>query len=380
MKCLGHIVTNEGRCPDPKKIQAILDIRPPRSPTGIKHIVGLILYEKDYVGRLANMLAPLNDIMHDDADVIKDWTDDVHGQSLRDIKQAFTSPPILKLPDFSRIFRLWVDTATQGGRGIGAVLSQYYGDLKGIPYDPLGTDVSGDNWETVCYWSKLLSKSERRYGVTEAEAKGMHDAIMHFSNYLSMGCFEVVVDHKCLLYIFNAPAITANRRLLRYALNLQKFTFRVLYRNGEDHLNADAISRLYHYGDDIPDVDEEEAINFDTVTAEDIRLLETKIQLDREYLKKCDVSPDHTVSVKFSQCVNMDIAESDHERVPSEMIAQIRSLKIQQLGYAQEASDMRFAISAGFAPADLLITKKMRTDEDFMGDNHGFCGVNGEFR
>ena len=49
MKCLGHIVTKDGRYPDPKKIQAILDIRPPKSPTGIKQIVGLILYEKDYV-------------------------------------------------------------------------------------------------------------------------------------------------------------------------------------------------------------------------------------------------------------------------------------------------------------------------------------------
>ncbi len=145
MKCLGHIVTNEGRYPDPKKIQAILDIRPPRSPTGVKQIVGLILYEKDYVAKLADKLAPLNDIMHDDADVVKDWTDAIHGKALRDIKQAFTSPPLLVLPDFSRVFRLWVDACTQGGRGIGAVLSQYYGDLKGVPYDPLGTDVSGDN-------------------------------------------------------------------------------------------------------------------------------------------------------------------------------------------------------------------------------------------
>jgi len=108
-------------------------------------------------------------------------------------------------------------------------LSQYYGDLKGVPYDSC---VSGDNWETVSFWSTLLSKIEHRYGVTEAEEKGMHDAVLHSWNYLSMGASKLG-KHKRLLYIFNAPGITGNRlccEILSICRNLLIVYFIVMER------------------------------------------------------------------------------------------------------------------------------------------------------
>ncbi len=111
---------------------------------------------------------------------------------------------------------------------------------------------------------------------------GMHDCIMRWAPYLQTGEFHVIVDHKALQHIYSFPKTTANRRILRYALNLQKFTFSVYYKEGAKHLNADAMSRLYQYGDELEDVDEEEAGNFDIVTQDDIDLLKAKVKLDTE--------------------------------------------------------------------------------------------------
>ena len=261
IKCLGHIVTKEGRAPDPGKIQDILNIAIPRSPKDVRILMGLINFNHEYIPHLADILAVLNDISHDEADVINDWRDDVHGEALRKVKHSFTTSPVLALPDMAKRFRIWVDTCTTDGRGVGGVLTQWYGDGE-----PDLKDISGKGWRAVAYYSKLMNKSQRRYGVTEAEAMGMHDCIMRWAPYLQAGEFDVIVDHKALQYIYSSPKTTANRRILRYALNLQKFTFSVYYKEGAKHLNAVAMSRLYQYGDDLEDIDEEEAGNFDVVT------------------------------------------------------------------------------------------------------------------
>ena len=281
LKILGHIITSRGRAPDPEKIQAILDLAIPTGPKGIRELVGMVQYNAEYIHQLSTILAPLHDIMHDDCDVRADWRDEIHGVAFRKLKQAFTDAPLLALPVQFKTYRVFIDTCTTHGRGIGAILCQWYGSGE---YDPLNTDVSGKDWRPVAYWSKLLNKSQRKYSATEAEAKGLHDSILHWAPYLKIGRFEVVVDHKALEYIFCSPNITANRRILHYALDLQGYNYRVLYKDGKEHLFADGMSRLYRY-EDILDDEQEPGINFNAVTAEDIRLLAEKLSLDEEYVK-----------------------------------------------------------------------------------------------
>ena len=76
---------------------------------------------------------------------------------------------------------------------------------------PEGTDLTTAQvpWTPVAYWSKKLTEVERRtMSATEVEAAAMHDAIMHWSNYLSNGIkFEVIVDHQALVYLTTAAAL-----------------------------------------------------------------------------------------------------------------------------------------------------------------------------
>ena len=241
LKILGHVLTSKGRAPDPEKIRAILDLAVPTTPKMVRELVGKAQFNAEYIHNLSSILAPLHDIMHDECDMVADWRDEIHGKAFRDLKMAFTNAPLLAMPELFKPYRIFVDTCATHCRGIGAILCQWHGET---PYDPNNQDVSGENWRPVAYWSKLLNKSQRKYSAIEAEAKSIHDAILHWAPYLKVGRFEVICDYKAVEYIFNSPNITANRRVLHYALDLMGFNYRVLYKSGEEHLNADGLSRL----------------------------------------------------------------------------------------------------------------------------------------
>ena len=80
-------------------------------------------------------------------------------------------------------FRVYVD-ACRVGRGIGAILLQLDENIA----------AAGEKevWQPIAYWSRTLTKEERRYSATELECTGLHDSLIHWRVYLQNGLpFEV---------------------------------------------------------------------------------------------------------------------------------------------------------------------------------------------
>ena len=314
MKCLGHVITQHGRAPNPEKLKAILNLAPPTDQQGILRAIGLASYNGMYIPHLATIVAPLRELAVDGVDIPKVWRADYHGEAFAALKRALTTPPVLQLPDPSRPYRVHVDTAIQGQPGIGAVLlqqdSSQFLEWQSKGYaahsaeNPPGPDEFSSPeayqeemlkrypsergeviWRPVAYFSKSLTDVERaRFGATEAECKGMHDAIMNWSPYLQNGLkFEVVVDHLALIYLVTSPGQTANKRLINYAVNMQGFQFKVIYRKGKVHVDADSISRLLRYQDvtscHIPLEELSPSSTYGEVTKEDILTMIRKLEL-----------------------------------------------------------------------------------------------------
>ena len=108
--------------------------------------------------------------------------------------------------------------------GIGAVLS-----------------VIRDNEESpVAYYSKQLSTAEKNYTVTELECLAVVRAIDHFAIHLLGRDFTLVTGHLALAALCSSGKL--NGRLLRWALALQLYSFKVKFRPGKDHSNADGLS------------------------------------------------------------------------------------------------------------------------------------------
>ena len=278
-KFLGHIYTPMGRLPDPGRVESIINMdAKPKTTKEVRHIVGLLVWNIEYIPNGMAILSYLSDLVRKDADVVKGWKPEVQGKALDLLKAALASAPCLRPIDTKRPFRVHVD-ACKNGRGIGAVLLQEY----------------DNKWRPCSYFSKALTPAQRQWSATELEAYGLVSAARHWERYLQNGHkWTAIVDHKALIYLVVKRTRTNNTRLLNSVMCLQGHHFDILHRNGEEHFDADAVSRILHSGD-IQEAQEAVDIEKDDdklVTMKDIHLLNRLLQL--QLLSSANARGDNT--------------------------------------------------------------------------------------
>ena len=111
--------------------------------------------------------------------------------------------------------------------GLGAVLVQ---------------EVKGQS-RAVCYASRSLSDTERRYSQTEKEALALVWACERLNLYLrGLPEFDLVTDHQALKTIYG-PRSKPSAPIERWVLRLQPFNYKVCYVPSRENI-ADALSWL----------------------------------------------------------------------------------------------------------------------------------------
>ena len=95
LQALGHVITARGRCPNPKHIEAVLDIAVPECAGDVLHILGLLNYNRNYIPSLASEAAVLSDLLKADINITEVWQPEVHGEALRRLKLLLTTAPFL---------------------------------------------------------------------------------------------------------------------------------------------------------------------------------------------------------------------------------------------------------------------------------------------
>ena len=66
IKFLGHVVSRDGRRPDPEKIEAIAEMPVPKDPKQLKSFLGMISYYSSFVPEMRSMRGPLDDLERKD--------------------------------------------------------------------------------------------------------------------------------------------------------------------------------------------------------------------------------------------------------------------------------------------------------------------------
>ena len=79
------------------------------------------------------------------------------------------------------------------------------------------------------------------YSVIEKECLSIIWAIQKFESYLYGREFLLETDHQPLVYLNRAKV--ANARLMRWALALQPYRFRIIAIKGSENVGADFLSR-----------------------------------------------------------------------------------------------------------------------------------------
>lgn len=118
----------------------------------MRGFLGLCSYYRRFVPGFSKVASPLFKLLQKDMEFY--WSEDCE-KSFIELKCRLVTPPLLAYPDFTKHFVLHTDAS---GEGLGAVLEQEQQDNLLHP---------------IAFASRMLSKPERKYGITELEALGV---------------------------------------------------------------------------------------------------------------------------------------------------------------------------------------------------------------
>ena len=217
---LGHQIVDGIVKPDPAKTKIIDEYPVPKSIKEVKSYVSLMSYYRKFVPGFAQIAKPLTNLLEKNAEF--KWS--VECQIAFDkLKSSLSSETSLYLANFDLPFRLACDAS---GVAIGAVLSQVV-EKKERP---------------IAFFSKVLTKQQRNWSVTERELYAVVMGCQAYRQYLLGRPFEIITDHRPLVWVRNLKNPSA--KVFRWLLQLEEYTFTVTYKEGRKNQNVDVMSRL----------------------------------------------------------------------------------------------------------------------------------------
>ncbi|CAM9001199.1 unnamed protein product [Rhodiola kirilowii] len=115
---LNHIVSHEGIKVDKAKIDLILTLPYPSTVRDIKSFLGHVGFYRRFIKDFSKKALPLSNLLQ--KDIPFEFTDSCR-ESFDELKQALTSTPIIRAPDWDQSFEIMCDASDYA---VGAVLGQ----------------------------------------------------------------------------------------------------------------------------------------------------------------------------------------------------------------------------------------------------------------
>jgi len=170
---LGHRILPNGIMAHWAKVVAILEMPNPTDVHTLRSFIGLCNYYRIYVQDFSTIAHPLYALLK--KDVAWTWSDEAQ-EAFNTLKEKLSEFPILRRPDFNKVFILHTDLSALG---IGAILGQL--DEEGKEY--------------VIAYASRSNKAESNYSSYEGECLAVVWVVIHFRPYLYGTNFTLYTDH-----------------------------------------------------------------------------------------------------------------------------------------------------------------------------------------
>ncbi len=105
---LGFIVSKEGKLPNPKKIQVINNMPPPKNPQQIQIFNGMALFYRCFIKKIIVIKAPITKLTKKTKSFL--WTKECQ-KAWELIKQKYIETPILISPNWQVEFHIHIDAS-----------------------------------------------------------------------------------------------------------------------------------------------------------------------------------------------------------------------------------------------------------------------------
>uniref|UniRef100_A0A2N9F8N8 Reverse transcriptase n=1 Tax=Fagus sylvatica TaxID=28930 RepID=A0A2N9F8N8_FAGSY len=182
---LGHVISREGICVDPNKVEAVVKWERPTNVTKMRSFLGLA---------------------------------EECERSFQELKSRLTFAPILIIPTSIGGFVVFSDASC---KGLGCVLMQ--------------------NGKFVAYASRQLKTYEQNYPTQDLELAAVIFALKIWRHYLYGESFEIYTDHKSLKYLFSQKEL--NMRQRRWLDLLKDYDCTIQFHPRKANVVADTLSR-----------------------------------------------------------------------------------------------------------------------------------------
>ena len=218
----GMRFSTAGVSPTLDRCKALREAGPPKNVKELRSLIGMAQYSARFISDMASITEPLWRLTKDGAK----WTwSAVEQRALDELKNAITTS-CLSFFDRDWDTEVIVDASPVG---LGAVLAQVDPNNK-------------SDRRVICFASRLLTQTERRYSQCEKEALAAVWGCERFWLYLFGKQFTLVTDNRAVQLIFGNSASRPPARIERWALRLTQFDFSIVHRPGKSNV-ADYFSR-----------------------------------------------------------------------------------------------------------------------------------------
>lgn len=217
---LGHLITDKGIYPDPKKVKVLQEYPVPTTTKQLKSFIAFASYYRKFIPNFSKISQKLTELLKKNKQFI--WTSEQQF-AFENLRNILTNPPLLQYPDFTKDFIITTDASEYA---IGAVLSQ----------GEIGKDLP------ISYASRMLNKSEKNYSVTEKELLSIVWALKYYRPYVFGRNVKICTDHQPLKWLFSIS--DPGSRLTRWRIKLSEYNYEIIYKSGKTNKNADFLSRI----------------------------------------------------------------------------------------------------------------------------------------